>query len=389
MKYKCVSIGSIAEVVTKGTTPTSIGFSFVKEGIPFLRVNNIQNGKLLNDDILFVDPETDKALARSRIQPEDVLISIAGTIGRTAVVPLDAPAMNCNQAVAMIRLRKDVDPYYVNYWLNTDDAIRQITGSKVTATIANLSLGCIKELKIPLPPIAEQRSIAAILDRADAVRRKRQEAIALTEELLRSAFLEMFGDPVRNSKGWELKPLGKVASVNRGKFTPRPRNDPKYYGGIYPFIQTGDIAAANGYLANYSQTLNDLGIGVSRSFSPGSIVIAIVGATIGETAILAKEMYCPDSVVGIEPHSELCSEYVEYSLRWWKDIFRARAPETARANINLETIRPLSIALPPMTTQKVFREIYQRVYTEISQDKLIVYDDLFNSLLQRAFWGEL
>lgn len=101
-------------------------------------------------------------------------------------------------------------------------------------------------------------------------------------------------------------------------------------------------------------------------------------------------MYCPDSVVGIEPNnSYLCAEYVEYSLRWWKDIFRAQAPETARANINLETIRPLQIALPPSKMQKVFQEMYRRVHAERYQEKLVLYDDLFNSLLQRAFRGKL
>jgi len=159
MSWQRVSIGSVSIVVTKGTTPTSIGFNFAKEGIPFLRVNNIQNGKLISDDILFIDSETDKALARSRIQPGDVLISIAGTIGRTAVVPPSTPAMNCNQAVAIVRLCEDIDPYYVNHWFNTDDAVKQITNSKVTATISNLSLGCIKELQIPLPPLEEQRLV--------------------------------------------------------------------------------------------------------------------------------------------------------------------------------------------------------------------------------------
>ena len=108
MSWERVNIGSIAKIVTKGTTPTSIGYNFSEEGIPFLRVNNIQSGNLNIDDILFIDQDTDNALKRSRIQPKDVLLSIAGTIGRTAVVPTNAPVMNCNQAVAIIRLKENI-----------------------------------------------------------------------------------------------------------------------------------------------------------------------------------------------------------------------------------------------------------------------------------------
>ncbi|MBD1848410.1 restriction endonuclease subunit S [Cyanobacteria bacterium FACHB-63] len=240
MKWHQVTVDSVAKVVTKGTTPTSIGFNFAQEGIPFLRVNNIQDGKLQCEDILFIDSETDKALARSRIQPKDVLLSIAGTIGRSAVVPLDAPPMNCNQAIAIVRLNDKIDPYYFRYWLNTDDAIRQITGSKVTATISNLSLGCIRELLIPFPPIDEQRRIAAILDRADAVRRKRQEAIVLTEELLRSAFLEIFGDPIKNPKGWETQQLKSLVDSSRGISYGIVQRGPEVPGGI-PVIRISNI----------------------------------------------------------------------------------------------------------------------------------------------------
>jgi type I restriction enzyme, S subunit len=125
--------------------------------------------------------------------------------------------MNCNQAVAIIRLPDSTNPHFFRYWLNSQDAISQISDSKVTGTISNLSLGCINKLKIPLPPLEEQKRIAAILNKADRIRRKRQEAIRLTEELGQSIFLDMFGDPVTNPKGWEIKKLKSVIrSIDAG-----------------------------------------------------------------------------------------------------------------------------------------------------------------------------
>ncbi|MCA9125341.1 MAG: restriction endonuclease subunit S, partial [Planctomycetales bacterium] len=153
---------------------------------------------------------------RSRIRPNDVLISIAGTIGRVGVVPETAPPMNCNQAVAIVRPEERLLPRYLARWLGSADAQAQMARAQVTATISNLSLGQIGELAVPVPPPSEQRRIADILDKADAIRRKRKESIALTEELLRSAFLEMFGDPVTNPKGWPVKPLGELADAASG-----------------------------------------------------------------------------------------------------------------------------------------------------------------------------
>ena len=90
---------------------------------------------------------------------------------------------------------------------------------------------------VPLPPLPEQRRIAALLDKADAIRRKRQQAIRLADDLLRSTFLDMFGDPVEIPRAGRWNDWTMLRWSTEGSSTPRPRNDPRYYGGPYPFIQ--------------------------------------------------------------------------------------------------------------------------------------------------------
>ncbi|MCC7134492.1 MAG: restriction endonuclease subunit S [Gemmatimonadales bacterium] len=162
-------LGQHATRVTKGTTPTTVGYSFADSGIPLLRVQNLGGDKIdFSEDVLYISEATHQALSRSQIRPGDVLTTIAGTIGRTVVVPASAPPANCNQAIAIITPRESLNSLYLCHWLRSGSAIRQMTQGQVTATISNLSLGQIKSLKILVPSTADQRRFA---DRAEAVHR--------------------------------------------------------------------------------------------------------------------------------------------------------------------------------------------------------------------------
>ena len=295
------------------------------------------------------------------------------------------------------RLRTNRDRLYPSYlarWLTKqqqDQVFARLCNRWVNQSAVRKE--ALLGLAIPLPPLPEQKRMAAILDQADAIRRKRKAAFVVYRDLLRSSFLDICGPPPTNPKGWPIASLMPVASIGRGKFTPRPRNDPRYYGGAHPFIQTGELAGCDGILRTWRQTLNEEGVRVSKCFPLGTVCIAIVGATIGETAILGFESYCPDSVIGIQPIDGKCtSEYVEYLLRFYKQPFRDSAPETARANINLQTLTTLTIPVPPLSIQQQFSEIYRhldQMATVAGEHDRRTASDLFDSLVQRAFCGEL
>jgi type I restriction enzyme S subunit len=156
-------------LITKGTTPTSVGFDFADSGVPFVRVQDLQGGTVRAESIeLRISKETNKSLSRSILKPCDVVISIAGTIGRVAIIPDSAPDMNCNQAVALIRTSPTLAPVYLAAWLNSQDAKQQIGGSRVTGTISNLSLNSIRNLLLPIPDRMVQQRFS---DRMLAVQR--------------------------------------------------------------------------------------------------------------------------------------------------------------------------------------------------------------------------
>lgn len=286
---------------------------------------------------------------------------------------------------------KGINSDYLLRYLKSSWGNAQIRANTEGAVRDSLKFKGLESIKLPLPTLHDQIRIAHLLGKVEELIAQRKQHLQQLDDLLKSVFLEMFGDPVRNEKDWATEQLGDIASIERGRFSPRPRNDPKFYGGEYPFIQTGDISRSQGRLREYTQTLNELGIKVSKEFKVGTVVIAIVGATIGETALLEIPTYAPDSVIGITPKTKDASEaiFIEYVLRFWKPVLRAKAPEAARANINIETLRPLAIVMPPNRAKFSEAVIKVEGLKAAYQSSLSDLETLYGSLSQQAFKGEV
>ena len=243
----------------------------------------------------------------------------------------------------------------------------------------NINATEYSSLPILLPPLDEQRVIAAILDSIDEVIERTEAVIAATERLRDALLHELLtrGVPGWHTEwkeapglgtipaSWEVVRLGDVAEVERGKFAHRPRNEPRFYGGDIPFIQTGDVVRANGRIREHTQTLNDLGLSISRLFPTGTIIITIA-ANIGETAIADYPVAFPDSLVGVTPQG-INANFLEYYLRTQKGRLNQYAPESAQKNVNLEDLRPLSTPLPPLPEQRAIAAMLDGVGEAIKQ----------------------
>lgn len=151
-------------------------------------------------------------------------------------------------------------------------------------------------------------------------------------------------------------PICEIASVERGKFSARPRNDPQYFGGDIPFLQTGDIARAGRFIVGWDQTLNAQGLAVSRLFHRGTIFMSIA-ANVGDVAISTFDAACPDSVVGIIPKKGIDAEWLFQILKHSKDGLSSLATQNAQANLSLEKIAPFKVPVPPLPEQRMIAEI--------------------------------
>ena len=124
---------------------------------------------------------------------------------------------------------------------------------------------------IPLPPLNEQRRIVALCSKADELRRLPREAQREAQALLPALFEEMFGDLQLNTKNWDTLPFSDIGQLDRGKSQHRPRDAAHLYGGSYPFVQTGDVANANGVITTYSQTYSEAGLAQSKLWPAGTL----------------------------------------------------------------------------------------------------------------------
>lgn len=314
--------------------------------------------------------------------------------GANSAFPIVGKTWVNNHAHVIRPHRNKVLDDWLIYYLNGADLMPFISGM----TVPKLNQGRLLEIPIPLPPLEEQRRIVAVLDEAfEGLARARAHAEANLQnarDLFVASLRSLFSD---NRENWPLRNIADVCSeFGRGKSRHRPRNDPHLYGGDMPFVQTGDLSKADHFLREFSQTYSAEGVAQSRVWPKGTVCIAIVGATIGESAILEFNACFPDSIIGMVPDpGKADSEFLDFLLQFVKTDLKEAGKGSARDNINLRTFSDRLFPIPDLKAQLAAIERISEIDKECRElnteyaTKLQDLDDLRQSLLQKAFAGEL
>jgi len=387
-------LSEICNLITDGVHNSP---KYVESGIPMLDSKHINDNFFIDDQkpTKFISQETDNLLSK-RCKPlaNDLLISSRGSIGKIAIVR-EGQNFNIMGNIILLRLLDNVSSKYIAFSLQSKlDEIQSISRGVAQK---GLYLNQVRNFEVALPPLHEQERIVAIVDNAfegiDRTIANTKKNLTNARELFESYLNAIF---TQKGDGWEEKTLREVSlDFGRGKSKHRPRNDPKLYGGSYPFIQTGDVRNCNHVITECSQFYSEAGLTQSKLWTKGTICITIA-ANIAETGILGFDACFPDSVIGIVVNNELTSnEFVEYLLQAVKARIKAKGKGSAQDNINLATFENEKFPFPSLDQQSVIVDNLNQLSSEtqrleaIYRQKLAALNELKQTILQRAFTGEL
>ena len=298
----------------------------------------------------------------------------------------------------VLRPAPTLDAEFLYYYLARssflEEGARTMTGAVGHKRVAK---EFVESYPIPLPPVQEQRRIVAILDEAFAgiatAKANAEKSLQNAREIFESRLRSLVNE---EAAGSDRKTLREIAiDFGRGKSKHRPRNNPKLYGGPYPFIQTGDVRGSDHLITDFAQTYSDAGLAQSKLWPKGTLCITIA-ANIAETGVLGFDACFPDSVIGVVvDERQTSSKYLEYMLQTVKAELKAKGKGSAQDNINLATFENERFPFPDLGAQARIVESLDALATEIQRleatyaNKLAALDELKRSLLHQAFTGGL
>jgi len=383
-------LGELIEI-KGGGTPSKKVPEYWGGSIPWASVKDFKSSVLSSTADSITDLGVENS-ATSVIPAGTIVVPTRMALGKVAITAVDM-AINQDLKALLINNEQVLDKNYLLRFLESQAG--EIEKHGKGATVKGITLDVLRGLEIPLPPLAEQKRIAAILDKADALRRKRQQAIDFADQFLRSVFLEMFGDPVTNPKGWEVKNISEacleiVDCVNRTA----PVVD---YETPYKMIRTTNVR-------NYEIDLSTVRYVEKESYEKwtrrllpmkGDIVFTRE-APAGEAGIIetAELVFLGQRTMHFRPDfSKVTSEFLLFELMGSgikNQISRMSTGSTVK-HLSVPECKKFNIRMPPIEVQKRFSVVVKQLKESrsgfLTSQKCI--NEYFNSVSQQAFSGEL
>jgi len=384
---KGVALGDIADFIM-GQAPPGASCNEDGNGTPFVKAGEF------GDQRPIIREWTTRPLQFAKAT--DVLVCVVGATAGKLNLGADCAI---GRSVGAVRPRPGrLDQMFAYHFLQTQTL--KLRGGSQGSAQGVITRGMLENLQVPDMSLAEQRRIADILDKADAIRRKRKEAIALTEELLRSAFLEMFGDPVSNPKGWPVKPLGEVIdhldagwSAN-GDARERMADE---FGVLKVSAVTSGIFRAEEHKAVPASAIDRELVTPRR----GDLLFSRANTRelVAATCLVERDeprLFLPDKLWRVVPRASVATApYLRFLLA--HDRLRAELTKTATGtsgsmlNVSMDKLRGLRAPFPPIDLQNnfvllVWRSLSAKARHQSAHEQA---EDLFNSLVARAFSGAL
>jgi len=389
--WPLLALGEVFDIA-RGGSPRPIN-DFITEdpaGINWIMIGDASEGsKYITGTKKRIRPEG--AQWSRAVKPGDFLLTNSMSFGKPYIMRTSG-CIHDGWLVLSPR-RGDVDADFFYHLLGSNAVFSEFERRAAGATVKNLNIDLVRGVKIPFPPLPEQRRIAEILDKADALRAKRRAALAQLDSLTQSIFLDMFGDPATNPKGWPKASLEELFEIARGG-SPRPiddyiTDDPD---GIN-WIMIGDTVEGGKYITSTRKRIRPEGARRSRAVKPGDFLLTN-SMSFGRPYIMRTSGCIHDGWLVLSPRRQDVEPNYFYALLGTQAVyaeFARRAPGATVKNLNIDLVRGVTVPVPPLPTQQKYAAIVASIEGRAStyNRALAECEALFAALHHRAFRGEL
>ena len=400
MSWKRLQIKDIFDVA-RGGSPRPID-SYITDdesGINWIMIGDTkEGGKYITKTAKKIKPE---ALKKTReVKEGDFLLTNSMSFGRPYILKIKGCIHDGWLVLSPLGENVDTDFFY--YYLSSNEIKLKFRSKAAGAVVKNLNKDIVRNVQINLPPLDQQKKIAAILDAADAYRQKTKALIEKYDELTQSLFLDMFGDPVTNPKGWENKTIEEIAKKEKGSIKRGP------FGGALKkemFVDNGYLVYEQYHALNNDFTFERYFIDKQKfqelkSFEvrPGDIIISCSGVYLGKLAIVptgSKIGIINQALLKVTlDQTQMTNLFFTFHFshkNFRNTFFKANRGAGIPNFPPMKEFKTFPFVVPPIELQNQFAERVQAIETQRkqAQESLAKAEDLFNSLLQRAFKGEL
>lgn len=372
----------------------SISYGIVQPGahteinsVPIIRVNNIKNGYIKTDDVLKVDASIEEKYKRTRLSGGELLITVVGSIGECAIVPVNLKGWNVARAVSVAKIKNDFDTRFIKYAFKTDDIIFQMYGNTNDTVQPTLNLSSLKALKFQIPPFPEQTAIATILsildDKIDLLHRQNATLEKMAETLFRQWFVE------EANEEWEEIELGSVVETTSGG-TPSRTNMGFYENGTISWVKSKELNGS--FILDTEEKITEEALKKSSAkiLPAHSVLIAMYGATVGEYAIISKEMTCNQAICALKPNKDYPYSYLFLFIKSNKEELINMAVGSAQQNISQLLIKQLPV-LNCTGLIKEFNLVVEPYFEKIKSNQIQIrtLTALRDTLLPKLMSGEV
>lgn len=393
---------SIKEVITEKISGEWGSEASDSSGIAVIRTANFLNSGKIDFSKVIRRTIDSKKVSKKKLISGDIIIEKSGgsptqPVGRVVLFNNpDGDIYLCNNFTSVLRPNRDVVfPEYLFYvLLENHKKGKTLRYQNKTTGIINLKLDSYLNSEISIPPLEDQVRIAHLLGKVEGLIAQRKQNLQQLDELLKSIFLDMFGDPVRNEKGWNKPKLKQFGSISTGN-TP-PRKDASNFSDIQyiEWIKTGNISTDSVYIAQATEYLSESGVKKGRTVSSGALLVACIAGSvesIGRAALTNRTVAFNQQINAIQPNCEVNPFFLYVLFKLSKAYVQSHATKGMKKILTKGDFEKIKMINPPFDVQNQFATIAEKVESIKARYRISLaeLESFYGALSQKAFKGEL